>query len=102
MALRVQLYEPIDAGSTTYTLSPVEVLVVARRVRVINVGLTVVPKQEKRKQPKRQTTAVRRSPSSDANRQVQAACRGLLNTQGGLQLWCQWIAGDSGRDAHSG
>ena len=44
MVVRVQLYEPIDTGSTTYTLSPVEVLIPARRVRVINVGLKEVPR----------------------------------------------------------
>ena len=44
MALCVQLYEPIDMGSSTYTLSPVEVLIPARRVRVVDVGLSEVPR----------------------------------------------------------
>jgi len=44
MVLRVQLYEPIDTGSTTYTLSPLEVLIPARRVRVVSVELKEVPR----------------------------------------------------------
>ena len=44
MAVRVQLYEPLDPGSTTYTLSPIEVLIPARRVRVTDVGLKEVPR----------------------------------------------------------
>ena len=44
MVVRVQLYEPIDTGSTTYTLSPLEVLIPARRIRVANVELKEVPR----------------------------------------------------------
>ena len=44
MAVRVQLYEPLNPGSTTYTLSPIEVLIPARRVRVTDVGLKEVPR----------------------------------------------------------
>ena len=44
MVVRVQLYEPIDTGSTTYTLSPLEVLIPARRIRVASVELKEVPR----------------------------------------------------------
>ena len=43
MVVRVQLYEPIDTESTTYTLSPLEVLIPARRIRVASVELKEVP-----------------------------------------------------------
>lgn len=38
-ALRVRLWEPIEHGSSTFTLTDVEVLVPARRVRVVDVQL---------------------------------------------------------------
>lgn len=38
-ALRVQLWEPLEPGSTTFTISDVVVLVPARRVRVVGVEL---------------------------------------------------------------
>jgi hypothetical protein len=44
MTVLVQLYEPLDTGSTTYTLSPVQLLIPARRIRVVDVGLKEVPK----------------------------------------------------------
>ena len=60
MVVRVQLYEPIDTGSTTYTLSPLEVLIPARRIRVANVELKEVPRvaqTQASSRPKRHATA---------------------------------------------
>ena len=37
--LRVRLFEALEPGSSTYTLSDVEILVVAKRVRVLDVVL---------------------------------------------------------------
>jgi hypothetical protein len=41
-ALRVRLWEALEPGSSTFTLSNVEVIVAARRVRVVNVELVEV------------------------------------------------------------
>ena len=60
MVLQVQLYEPIDTGSTTYTLSPLEVLIPARRIRVASVKLMEVPRvaqTQASSRPRRHMTA---------------------------------------------
>ena len=42
VSLLVQLYEPIDVGSSTYTLSSETIFIPGRRIRVIDVGLDAV------------------------------------------------------------
>jgi len=55
LALKVRLFEPIEPGSSMYTLSDVDVLVPARSMRLVDVTLREVPvRQSARHTPARQ------------------------------------------------
>jgi len=55
LALKVRLFEPIEPGSSMFTLSDVDVLVPARSVRLVDITLKEVPvRQSARHAPARQ------------------------------------------------
>lgn len=60
-ALLVQLWEPLQQGSSTFTLSDVKVLIPARRVRVRDIDLTAIPRPPPPSQPTRELARRRAS-----------------------------------------
>jgi hypothetical protein len=60
-ALQVQLWEPLQQGSSTFTLSNIMVLIPAMRVRVIDVDLTAIPRPPPPSPPTRELARRRAS-----------------------------------------
>ena len=58
-ALKLQLWEPLQPGSSTYTLSNIVVLVPARRVRVADIDLVAIPRPPPPAPPQREVAARR-------------------------------------------
>ena len=63
-ALLVQLWEPLQQGSSTFTLSNVKVLIPARRIRVTDVDLTAIPRPPAPSPPTRELSRRRMSSSA--------------------------------------
>ena len=72
-ALQVQLWEPLQQGSSTFTLSNIKVLIPAHCVRVISVDLTAIPRPPAPSPPTRELARRRASANVPGSTAGQAA-----------------------------